>query len=178
MAYLKPQSPIKYNEDHIYPLTTADQVILSDGSRLEKNGEVIADKAHIADTSHIADKLSTTRTISLTGDVIGSANFDGSAGISINTTVSASNYYHVTFKASNWSSSAPYTQTVSVSGIKSSDNPIADINMSAATSSNSADLLGAWMLVGRIATADGKITAYCYEEKPTVDISVNLMVVK
>ena len=38
MAYLKPQSPIQSREDFIYPLTTADQIILSDGSRLEKDG--------------------------------------------------------------------------------------------------------------------------------------------
>lgn len=40
MAYLKPQSPIKNGEDYIYPVTTADQIILSDGSRLEKNGVI------------------------------------------------------------------------------------------------------------------------------------------
>ena len=39
MAYLKPQSPIKNGEDHIYPLTTYDQIILEDGSRW--NGEAV-----------------------------------------------------------------------------------------------------------------------------------------
>lgn len=34
MAYYKPQSPIKNGEDYIYPLTTVDQVMLDDGSRL------------------------------------------------------------------------------------------------------------------------------------------------
>lgn len=35
MAYLKPQSPIKDRDgDYIYPLTTVDQVIMPDGSRL------------------------------------------------------------------------------------------------------------------------------------------------
>ena len=35
MAYLKPQSPLKDNNgDYIYPLTTADQIILENGSRL------------------------------------------------------------------------------------------------------------------------------------------------
>lgn len=32
-AYLKPQSPILYKNNYIYPLTTHDQVILADGSR-------------------------------------------------------------------------------------------------------------------------------------------------
>ena len=40
MAYKKPQDPLTNNGFGIYPLTTADQVILSDGSRLEKNGVV------------------------------------------------------------------------------------------------------------------------------------------
>ena len=40
MAYKKPQDPLTNNGFGIYPLTTADQVILSDGSRLEKNGAI------------------------------------------------------------------------------------------------------------------------------------------
>ena len=166
MIYLKPQYPLKNKDNYIYPPTTGDQVILSDGTRLEKNGQIIA------------NKLTEARAIALTGDVVGSVDFDGSKGVSINTTVSASKYYTATFKASGWSSKAPYTQTVSVKGIKVADNPIVDINMSTATNDNSTELLEAWLLFGRVANADGKITAYCYEEKPIVDISVNLMVIK
>lgn len=164
MAYLKPQSPIKIREDHIYPLTTADQVILSDGTRLEQNGEVVADRL--------------SQAISLTGDVIGTTNYDRNNGITINTAVSASKYFNVTFKSSDWSVSAPYTQTVNVNGIKASDNPIVDVNMASVTTGNSSDLLSAWGLVGRVATANDSVTAYCYEEKPAVDITVNIMVVK
>lgn len=39
----KPQSPIMSGTDSIYPLTTADQVIKADGSRLEQNGKIVAD---------------------------------------------------------------------------------------------------------------------------------------
>lgn len=39
----KPQSPIMSGTDGIYPLTTADQVIKADGSRLEQNGKIVAD---------------------------------------------------------------------------------------------------------------------------------------
>ena len=77
MAYLKPQSPIKNGDDHVYPLTMADQVILSDGSRLEKNGVVEA------------GKLSEGKTIKLSGDVTGSASFDGSENVTITTSVPA-----------------------------------------------------------------------------------------
>lgn len=166
MAYLKPQYPLKNGENYIYPPTTGDQVILSDGSRLEKDGVVVA------------GKLSNERAISLAGDVVGTANFDGSKSVTINATVSASKYFTATLKASDWSDSAPFTQTVTVDGIRAYDNPIVDINMSVATDGNSSDLLGAWMLIGRVSTSDNSVTVYCYEEKPEMDLSVNLMVIK
>lgn len=45
MDYKKPQSTIVQGSAGIYPLTTADQVILADGSRLEKDGRISADSA-------------------------------------------------------------------------------------------------------------------------------------
>ena len=44
-TYYKPQSPIQSGEDFIYPITTADQIMKSDNSRLEQNGEIIADNS-------------------------------------------------------------------------------------------------------------------------------------
>ena len=38
MRYEKPQSPLKLGENHIYPLTTYDQIILEDGSRWDGLG--------------------------------------------------------------------------------------------------------------------------------------------
>lgn len=75
MAYKKPQYPLKNGDNYIYPQTTADQVILSDGSRLEKNGVVEA------------GKLSDKRTITLTGKVTGSVAFDGSSDVTMNTSI-------------------------------------------------------------------------------------------
>lgn len=40
MAYKKSQTPPKVGDDYIYVPTTADQVILSDGTRLEKGGKL------------------------------------------------------------------------------------------------------------------------------------------
>lgn len=34
MSYLKPQTPIRQGDNYIYPLTTVDQIIMEDGSRL------------------------------------------------------------------------------------------------------------------------------------------------
>lgn len=51
MAYLKPQSPIKYNEDHIYPLTTVDQIIMDDGNRLSGVGVYLEKPEESDDTT-------------------------------------------------------------------------------------------------------------------------------
>lgn len=34
MAYLKPQAPLMQGADYVYPITTADQVVMDDNSRL------------------------------------------------------------------------------------------------------------------------------------------------
>lgn len=41
---LKPQKPIKSGNAGVYPPTTADQVILSNGNRLEQDGKISSDK--------------------------------------------------------------------------------------------------------------------------------------
>ena len=51
----------------------------------DNNGKV--DNADNADTAGTATKLATARTIALTGDVTGDVNFDGSANVSIITTI-------------------------------------------------------------------------------------------
>lgn len=82
-----------------------------------------------------------------------------------------------TLPASGWSGSAPYTQSITVSGILASDEPFVDVNLKDV--SNGAEILEAWSVVGRItASANNTITAYCYEEKPAVDIPILLKVVR
>ena len=48
MEYKKPQATIIQGNVGIYPLTTADQVILADGTRLEKDGKINVDVANSA----------------------------------------------------------------------------------------------------------------------------------
>lgn len=86
--------------------------------------------------------------------------------------------YDVSLPASGWSDSAPYSQVVSVSGILASDTPFVDLNMSNATTDTAADMQEAFAMIGRIVTADGKITAYCYDSKPAADLPLRLMVVR
>lgn len=83
-----------------------------------------------------------------------------------------------TFTASGWSSSAPYTQTITVTGITADDYPDADINMSSATATTGPQLVEGWSCINRIATAANKVTAYCYSEKPTINLPAYFKVVR
>lgn len=40
---LKPQAPLMRGSDYVLPLTSADQVMLANGTRLEKDGKIVAD---------------------------------------------------------------------------------------------------------------------------------------
>ena len=85
----------------------------------------------------------------------------------------------VTIPASGWSSTVPYTQTVAAPGLLATDDHCpADVDMSGATVDNFASLLGSWVAVGRLVTGNGTLTAYCYDEKPTVDLTVHVKVVR
>lgn len=85
--------------------------------------------------------------------------------------------YTATLLSSGWSSSAPYSQTVSVSGILSTDIPIADVVLDVVTSTAMTQI-SAWMCVSNIETADDSITATCFETKPEIDIPIQLKVVR
>ena len=56
MEYKKPQATIIQGNVGIYPLTTADQVILADGTRLEKDGKINVDVANSADSAKLGGK--------------------------------------------------------------------------------------------------------------------------
>jgi hypothetical protein len=84
--------------------------------------------------------------------------------------------YTGTLTANGWSSSAPYTQTISVSGILATDTPFVDVYLESA--SDGASIIEAWAVVSRVSTANNSVTAYCYEEKPTINIPIILKVVR
>ncbi len=85
--------------------------------------------------------------------------------------------YVGTLTAAGWSGSAPYTQTITVPGILATDNPFVDVNLSGVT--NGTSILEAWILVGRLTvTADNTVVAYCYEDKPEVNIPILFKVVR
>lgn len=102
------------------------------------------------------------------------SSFDVTNGI---TTVSTDKIdYTCTFKATDWSSSAPYTQTVNVTGITADINPRIDIIVSDGVSLGIKEE-AAFACVTRGVTGDGTLTLYCYEEKPTVDMNIMIEVV-
>ena len=80
-----------------------------------------------------------------------------------------------TLSASGWTSSAPYTQTVTVSGTSANDRPIISIYLGTSpTAVNVKAQNKAWGMVDRAVSATNSITFYCYNKKPTVDFSVQI----
>ncbi len=85
--------------------------------------------------------------------------------------------YTATLTSSDWSSTAPYTQTVTVTGILTTDNPVIDVVLST-TTSTALNQLEAWGNVSKIVTGTDSITATCLEDKPEVDIPIQIKVVR
>lgn len=85
--------------------------------------------------------------------------------------------YTATLTTAGWSASAPYTQTVTVSGLLATDNPIADVVLSSTAATAQAQI-EAWGCVGRMVAAVNSFTAYCYETKPTTAIPLQFKVVR
>ena len=80
-----------------------------------------------------------------------------------------------TIPTTGWSASAPYTQTVTVSGITSSDNPVAALFVpDNATAATVKPLQKAWSCVDQILTNNGSITLYCYFKKPASAFQISL----
>lgn len=76
-----------------------------------------------------------------------------------------------------WSDAAPYTQTVFVDGLLSTDYPFVDIDLSEVADAQS--VIEGWNMVGRLTVSgDNSIIAYCYEEAPAVDIPIVFKVVR
>lgn len=86
---------------------------------------------------------------------------------------------HATYTATlstGWSgSAAPYTQEISISGILASDiphiYPVYSDTLATAIAQQEA-----WNLVCRAKASAGKITFYCFEDKPTTAIPIQIEV--
>jgi membrane protein involved in colicin uptake len=83
--------------------------------------------------------------------------------------------FSVNLPASGWSASSPYTQTVAVEGILGTDTP----HYSVVYSSNAETALAqkeAFAMVDDLDTADGSVTFTCFEDKPEVNIPIQMEV--
>jgi hypothetical protein len=81
----------------------------------------------------------------------------------------------ITLPASGWSSEAPYTQTVAVEGILAADWP----HVCLVPSENVESALVQeenWGYVSRGMAEDGSITFTCYEDKPEVNLPLQIEV--
>ena len=88
--------------------------------------------------------------------------------------------YSATFLASAWSGSAiPYVQTVAVLGMEENeDRPLADWDYSGATAGNFEELQENFAKILRLVPGADSLTAYCYGDKPTINLPVTVKVVK
>lgn len=141
-------------------------------------------------TSGSYNDLSNTPTIpTKTSDLTNDSNFVSSSSLATvatsgsytdlsNTpTIPTVSDYNASLLLPNWSSTAPYTQTVSVQGILATDTPIVDVVLSSTTSTAIAQN-SSWAFVSKIETYANSITATCLESKPEVDLPILLKVVR
>lgn len=143
------------------------------GKGLSTEDYTTADKTKLAGIESEANKTVVVQTTgSSTTDVMSqnavSTQLDSKATTAL---------YTGTLLSSGWSSSAPYTQTVSIQGMLATDVPIVDVVLSS-TTSTAISQTEAWSCVSKIETAAGSIIATCLEEKPTIDIPIQLKVVR
>lgn len=86
--------------------------------------------------------------------------------------------FPATLTTAGWvGEAAPFTQEVAVAGITGIMNPLTDIILSEETETAIAEL-EAWGMVSSITTGDGKITARCLEDKPEVDLNLQMKAVQ
>lgn len=90
----------------------------------------------------------------------------------VNGKASATMWSNVEIPVSGWSASAPYTQTVTVSGMLATYNPTVDIKFTDNTTI--ADEKSYYSCIDRITTGDDSITLVCLDEKPAGTFHINL----
>lgn len=94
-----------------------------------------------------------------------------------NVVVGASKVYTASITTTWTGTAAPYTQTITVSGILATDTPIVDVNLSSIKYANKAAVVEAYANIYRITTAANSITVYS-DAKTTVAIPIQLKVVR
>lgn len=148
--------------------------------------DALSNKANSSDLATVATSgsysdLSNKPTIPSVVQTTGSSTTDTMSQDAITTALSGKasvSTYSTTLLASGWTgSSAPYTQTVNVSGILSTDNTFAYVVFSNDTST-AVNESGQWGFVSQMTTSNGSITAKCLEFKPNIDLNISLIAIR
>ena len=84
-------------------------------------------------------------------------------------------FFDVDLPAVGWNDAAPYTQTIAVEGILETDRPHWGIVYSEDADTALAEK-EAFALVDVLDTADGSVKFTCFEEKPEVDLTIQMEV--
>ena len=77
----------------------------------------------------------------------------------------------ISVPASGWSASAPYTQSISVSGLLATDNPHV-FPVYSDTLATAVNQVESWAMVSTATTSSGSLILKCFEDKPTVDLTL------
>ncbi len=83
-------------------------------------------------------------------------------------------HFTATLDAEEWSGTAPYTQTVTVTGMLAGYTPIADLVLYEGDEDAQEE---SWAYVSKIETGTDEITVTCRKEVPTVDLNIQMVVV-
>ena len=81
-----------------------------------------------------------------------------------------------TLTVDGWSDTAPYTQTVTVTGLAEDGYPILDLITSADTTTGINENKQ-WVYITKATTAENTLTVKCYEKKPTIALNFVIKVV-
>lgn len=97
---------------------------------------------------------------------------DGDVAANLSSKIDRLKTYNFTLLASGWSSSAPYTQRVAVSGVTKDTNMGPMYFEPTGDSTTDSNLQNALELLSYGITESGYVTIVCYDGKPSVDITV------
>lgn len=89
-------------------------------------------------------------------------------------TVKSSTDYYATLNKDNWiGSTAPYIQTLLISGLTDESSPVVDVMVSSNMPQGILEIQQ-WGLISRMVAKQGTITAYCYGNKPTISLNIHI----
>ena len=130
-----------------------------------------ADKTEVSNLSATVDSKASASALNNLSTTV------SNLSTTVNTKADPPKHFIGNLSASGWTSSKPYTQTVSISGILNTDRPKADIILSS-TTATALNEIESWACVSKIIAGNNSITATCLDKKPTVNMSVQLEVLR